>query len=74
MNWQKMIRGKKILIVDDEKDVLEMMAELLGMCKIDTALTFEEGKRWLEEEDYDVAPAGPLASGMKTSANWQASG
>ncbi len=55
MDANKMIRGKKILIVDDEKDVLDMLIELLEMCKIDTALSYEEGKRLLEKEEYDVA-------------------
>jgi DNA-binding NtrC family response regulator len=55
MDAKKMIRGKKILIVDDEKDVLDMLIELLELCKIDTAQSFEEGKRLLEENDYDVA-------------------
>ena len=51
----KRIQGKRILIVDDEKDILDMLVELLDMCKIDTALSFEEGKRLLEENRYDVA-------------------
>ncbi len=55
MDWKKKIQGKKILIVDDEQDVLDMLTELLDMCKIDTALSFDEGKRLLEERSYDVA-------------------
>lgn len=55
MDWEKMIQGKRILIVDDEKDVLDTLVELLDMCRIDTALSFEEAKRLLEEQDYDVA-------------------
>jgi len=55
MDTKKIIRGKKILIVDDEKDVLDMLIELLEICKIDTAQSFEEGKRLLEENDYAVA-------------------
>ena len=47
--------GKKILVVDDEPDVIDSLVELLDMCKIDTALTFEEGKKLLESETYDVA-------------------
>jgi len=49
------IAGKRILIVDDEEDVLDSLAGLLDKCKIDTALTFEEGTRLMEENDYDVA-------------------
>ena len=55
MDTNKLLEGKKILIVDDEKDVLDQLIELLDMCKIDTASSFEEGKELLEKEDYDVA-------------------
>jgi hypoxanthine phosphoribosyltransferase len=39
------IRGKRVLIVDDAQDVLDSLAALLEVCKIETALTYEEGKR-----------------------------
>ena len=55
MDPNKIITGKRILIVDDEKDVLDSLASLLDMCKIDAAPTFEEGTRLMEENDYDVA-------------------
>ena len=55
MDAEKLIRGRKILIVDDEEDVLEELIELLDTCKIDTASSFEEGKDLLENEEYDVA-------------------
>jgi DNA-binding NtrC family response regulator len=55
MNAKKLIRGRKILIVDDEEDVLETLVELLDMCRIDTAQSYEEGKKLLERENYDVA-------------------
>jgi DNA-binding NtrC family response regulator len=55
MDPEKVISGKKILIVDDEEDVLEALTDLLDMCKIDRASSFEEGKRLLESNDYDVA-------------------
>ena len=51
----KLLKGKKILIVDDEPDILEQLIELLDMCRIDTASSFEEGQRLLEAEPYDVA-------------------
>ena len=51
----KIIRGKKILIVDDEKDVLDTLVELLNAGKIDTASSFEEGRKFLESRDYDIA-------------------
>ena len=55
MDTKKMLKGRKILIVDDEKDILDSLIELLDMCRIDTATTYEEGKRLLENETYEVA-------------------
>jgi DNA-binding NtrC family response regulator len=55
MKTKKILEGKKILIVDDEKDVLESLIELLFLCKIDTAANFEEGKQLLENQNYDLA-------------------
>jgi DNA-binding response OmpR family regulator len=55
MDPKKILAGKKILIVDDEPDVLDSLIELLDMCKIDTASSFEEGKKQLEAESYDIA-------------------
>jgi len=52
---EKIIRAKRVLVVDDEKDVLDTLVDLLSSCKLDTALSFEEGKRLLESNDYDVA-------------------
>jgi len=54
MDPKKMIGGKKVLIVDDEKDVLDILTELLNMCKVDTASSFEEAKSLLENNVYDV--------------------
>jgi CheY-like chemotaxis protein len=50
METKKILRGKRVLIVDDEKDVLNVLVELLDMCKIDTASSFEQGKQLLETE------------------------
>ncbi len=52
---KKLLKGKKILIVDDEAYVLDSLIELLDMCLIDTALSFEDGKKRLEDHDYDIA-------------------
>jgi DNA-binding response OmpR family regulator len=54
MKPEKFIAGKKILIVDDENDVLEQLTELLEMCRIDTADSFEKAKELLETESYDI--------------------
>ena len=55
MDMHKTLEGKKILIVDDEKDILEQLIELLDICRIDSASSFEEGKKQLESEEYDIA-------------------
>ncbi len=55
MSSENILKGKKILIVDDEPDVLESLIELLDMCRIDTAASFTDGKRMLENHDYDLA-------------------
>jgi DNA-binding response OmpR family regulator len=55
MKPEKFIRGKRVLIVDDEKDVLDVLLDLLDMCKLDTASNFEDAKRLLETNDYDIA-------------------
>jgi CheY-like chemotaxis protein len=49
------VEGKRVLIVDDEKDVLDTLTELLDMCSLDAASSFEQGKELLESKYYDVA-------------------
>ena len=49
------LQGKKILIVDDEADVLEALCELLDMCEIDCARNFETAEKLLNENSYDAA-------------------
>ena len=55
MDPKKILKGKRILIVDDEEDILELLTELLDMCKIDRASTFEEAKELLENNFYHIA-------------------
>jgi DNA-binding NtrC family response regulator len=55
MEPEKMLRGKRVLIVDDEPDVLELLTELLDMCKLDPASSFEEAKELLENNYYHIA-------------------
>lgn len=55
MEPEKMLKGKRVLIVDDESDVLELLTELLDMCKVDPASSFEEAKELLENNYYHVA-------------------
>ena len=50
-----LLEGKRILIVDDEPDVLDTLEQLLSMCKITKASTFEQAKEKLESEPFDLA-------------------
>ncbi len=50
-----LLQGKKILIVDDEPDVLDVLEELLDMCEIHRAGNFEDAKGLLESQAFDVA-------------------
>ena len=53
-HWQ-LLRDRRILVVDDEPDILETVQELLDMCFLDTAATFDEAKKLLNKNDYDAA-------------------
>jgi len=55
MSANKILQGKLVLIVDDEKDILDLLTELLGMARVDTASSFEEAKELLETNEYDIA-------------------
>jgi len=49
------LNGKKILIVDDEPDVVETLKELLDGCIIDCAPDFETAEKLLSKNSYDAA-------------------
>ena len=49
-----LLSGKKILIVDDEPDILETLTDLLDMCVTDTAQDFETAAGMLEKNTYDM--------------------
>ena len=49
------IRGKKILVVDDEDDVLQAIKEQLSECTVTTANNFEDAKEYLEKQKFDLA-------------------
>jgi DNA-binding NtrC family response regulator len=55
MATDDILKGKKILIVDDEPDILEILKLFLEQCDIETASAFEEAKELLENNTYDVA-------------------
>ncbi len=55
LSTEDIIKDQKILIVDDEPDILETIEELLDMCSLDTAPTFEAAKKLLSQNKYDLA-------------------
>ena len=55
MSDKSALKGKRILIAEDEPDVLETLKDLLDMCVVDTAADFESGKALLEKNTYDIA-------------------
>jgi DNA-binding NtrC family response regulator len=52
---QDLLKGKKILIVDDEPDILSILREALDDCSVDTAADFKTARSLLEEGSYDAA-------------------
>jgi len=55
MTEQISLGNKRVLIVDDEPDVLESLAELLSRCEVTKADTFEKAKFLLENQPLDIA-------------------
>ena len=49
------LKGKKILAVDDEPDVLDTLKEMLDEFVMETASTYELAKELLQSRVYDVA-------------------
>jgi DNA-binding response OmpR family regulator len=52
---EETLKGKRILIVDDEVDILDTLKDLLDMCTIYTAPNFETARKFLEKETFDAA-------------------
>jgi DNA-binding NtrC family response regulator len=52
---EKRLEGKKVLIVDDEPDILETLEALLPMCHVAKASTFKEAEKLLQKEYFDIA-------------------
>jgi len=62
VNWdletlttRDILKDRKILVVDDEPDIIETTKEILDMCAIDSALNFESTKKLLKANTYDLA-------------------
>lgn len=55
MSKSKLLDYKRILIVDDEADVLDTLEQLLPMCDMVKASTFQEAKELLESQYFHIA-------------------
>ena len=54
MTTESTLKDKAVLIVDDEPDVLEAVAEELDMCIIHKAQDFKTGLQYLASYNYDI--------------------
>ncbi len=54
-NADELLFGKRILVVDDEPDILESTTELLDMCIVETASDYKTASDLLEKRTYDAA-------------------
>ena len=50
-----LLEGKRVLLVDDEPDVLDTLVDLLPMCETVKASNFKAAKDFLETEYFDLA-------------------
>ena len=48
------IEGKRVLIVDDETDVLDSLEDLLGMCQLTRASSFADARELLENRFFNI--------------------
>lgn len=55
MERKSLLDGKKVLIVDDEPDILDTLEDLLPMCRVVKASRFEDAKTLLDEQRFDLA-------------------
>ena len=49
------LERKKVLIVDDEPDILDTLEELLDMCEVEKATSFTQAKELLESRPFEIA-------------------
>jgi CheY-like chemotaxis protein len=55
MEKHSFLDGKRVLIADDEPDILESIKELLPMCDVVGATSFDEAKELLKNQYFDMA-------------------
>jgi DNA-binding response OmpR family regulator len=49
------LKGKKILVVDDESDIGQSVVDMLPTCDVAVAMSYEAGRRMLATGRFDVA-------------------
>ncbi len=55
MTKESYLKGKKILVVDDEADILEIIEEILEDAQIETARDYESASLKIRNNPYDIA-------------------
>ena len=53
MSEKDILKGKRVLVVDDEPDVLETISDMLDVCEVHKAGNFESGLKMLLNNHYD---------------------
>lgn len=54
VNFDSPLKDKMVLVVDDEPDVLETVAEVLDMCLVHKASDYDTGLQYLLSYTYDI--------------------
>jgi len=52
---RNILKGKRILVVDDEPDIIENLEEILDRCILESAGDFQDAEKLLRERNYDAA-------------------
>jgi CheY-like chemotaxis protein len=55
MEKKDLLEGRRILIVDDEPDVLATLEDLLDTCRVTRATSFKQAEELLENQYFDMA-------------------
>ena len=68
MPHREILKGKRILAVDDELDVLETVREQLTDCEVTTARTFQDAEQLIHSSDIRFGDIGYYGGGRLYSA------
>ncbi len=55
MTAESYLKGKRILAVDDEKDILETIVDILDEAEVDTAADYQSASEKIKTGNYDLA-------------------